>query len=317
MLALQKAPNDARALEVAGLIGVLTPTADPNRITNGMINLNKALAMAMDPGDRIRIANNLALGYQRAGNVNMGTDLLVATFKMTNRYNAAGAANLGFAPLPKNSGKDAGVAAAAMYKYLVTTPRTAMNYAKVEASYKALSAFGVKTQDIPTKGAALNLTQVYSITDGGQEVSLFDQFTAVEQKLGKGTVELGILASGEDRVQAGKPVGIFEAKFRNGQVSAIFQTRAGEGQTVARITSYSPGALLELRPIDIGTGETFRVTNGMKEAELYTRVPKDSGAVIRLFRVGQLEEWTYFPGLNFGVQIKDGAVAGITASPAG
>ena len=322
-IALQKAPDDSKAIEMAGLLGVLHPDGNPAKLSEGIINLQKAAAMATAPEDRIRIANNLAVGYQRAGDVSKGTELLVTTFAATKRYNAAGVENLGFAPLPKSMGDNAGIVANAMYMYLSSTPKSAPGYAKVESNYKAvLSQYGFQAKEIPTKGQSLNLCQVVSIVDGGQDVALFTSYNDVTKQLGKGTVELGIVAStdeegGEttDRMREGQPVGVFSVKYRGGQVLALFQTRTEDLVPLARITSYSPGAYIELRPLEAGKGENFRVTNGMKATELYARVPEDQSIAVRLFRVGQLEEWQYFPNLNFGVQVKDGVIAGLTATP--
>ncbi len=322
-IALQKAPNSARAIEIAGLIGVLHPQGNASSISNGITNLNKALSLSMDPGDRIRIANNLAVAYQRSGDVTKGTDLLVETFKITNRYNSAGAYNLGFAPFPETQKENAGVATATMYLFLKSTPKLTAeqdespDYKIVKDRYDEVTKkYGVQKQALPDKGPEISLLQVFSIVDGGQEIALLaDRYPDVEKKLGKGEVTAGILASGEDRVKPGQAVGMFETKFRNGQVIVIFNTRTGE-QEVVRVTSYSPGAYLELRPRKAEYGETFRVTVGMDEKALYARVPEDSAASARLFRVGTLEDWSYFPGLNFGVQIKDGKIAGITATPA-
>ncbi len=318
-VALRALPNDPRALEVAGLVQVLDPDGAPANLAAGIANLQKAAAMAMRPEDRLRLANNLAVGLQRSGQAVKGVETMVAAQRASTVANVTVGENLGRQAFPKSLAKDAATAADAMRNYLVLTPNFGGRYEEVQRAYASLcSGFGIKPQPVESKGSVGFLT-VLSLSDGGQTLRLFDKYADVQRKLGAGDVTLGIKPSGEDRFQAGKAVGTFEARFRGGNVLGLFQAKSSDPDPdeieMLRITSYSPGAALVMRLSDARVEREYPIAVGMAQSELDKIYPTSKLPSVQLLRVGSLEEWKYYPGLNFGVCLRDGKVAGITVTP--
>jgi hypothetical protein len=85
---------------------------------------------------------------------------------------------------------------------------------------------------------------------------------------------------------------------------------------VIRVTSYNPGAFVEMRSADDKINVSFRVTVGMSLDDFDKFLDSGSGEAKQLIHNAAMEEWIYFPGLNFGIFVKDKKVAGITVTPA-
>ena len=306
--------------ELFGLALVLDPNGTPANIQEGIKTLEAALGKAVLPDQRLRIANNLAIGYQRSGNVTTAVDKMFAEQKKTTRFNPYLAANLGAQALPsKFSADDAKLAANVLFTFLSNINQNAVGYARAESTFKAiLSKYNLKTGEIKRQG--IPLTSALSLTDGGRTIFLLRPFAEYFDQFGKA-----------DIIRAYSPTyqGILEFVWQGGNLTIVtdktFTDEVGEpgkvtkamiqALEVIRITSYNPGAAVTLQSADPQVKASFKFYVGMTVEDFNKIIPLSSGASKQLIHNAAMEEWTYFYGLNFGVYVKDGKVAGVTVCP--
>jgi predicted Zn-dependent protease len=307
--------------ELQGLAFVLEPDGKSSTISDGVKILEKALTTAVTADDRLRIANNLAIGYQRQGNITSAIDKMFAEQKKSNKYNGFLAANLGAQALPdKIKGADATLAVNVLYTYLSNTNPQATGYARVEANFRNLcQKFNLKTKEITRTGVPI--CTAFSLSDGGRTVFLLDPFSNYYRKIGA-----------LDAIQgySNKYAGLLEFVWQGGNFTILTdkgfdENDANDGKItpalvdqleVIRVTSYNPGAYLELKSADAKVNVAYRITVGMTVEEFNKILNSESGEAKQLIHNAAMEEWIYFQGLNFGIFVKDKKVAGITVTPA-
>ena len=111
--------------------------------------------------------------------------------------------------------------------------------------------------------------------------------------------------------------------FRQDQSHAAFGAAAIIGGNIAaftergsvmRVTSYEPGSYLMLKPVDTSISGVYVIKNGMSKADLEKILNPKAGVEKNLAKGGDVEVWTYYPALNFGVFYKDDKVAGLTVT---
>ena len=301
-------PKRMESLELQGLVLVLDPDGKPENLQEGIKSLQSAQAKAMTEVDKLRIANNLALGYQRSGNVSEALKTLFAAQRASNKYNAYLAVNLG-QQVPGDEFKaDAIKAEQVLYTYLTRTPSYAQGYLNAKENYsKICKKFSL--QDRKPEGGPTYLARVFSLTDGSITVNMLDNFEDIFAKLGK--ADNGYRYS--DNFE-----GMKEFVWRNGNFSIITDSRKSGDSTideVLRVTSYSPGASIDILPKDRTVEGSFHITVGMSQDDFAKILDPKGGIARNLVRAATIEEWTYYPGLNFGVLFKDKKVAGLTVCP--
>jgi predicted Zn-dependent protease len=298
----------AESIELQGLLLVLDPDGTPANIQAGINVLDSALKSSVIDAARLRIANNLAVGYQRAGNVNSATELMIGEQRKSKKYNSFLAVNLGSQELSDKYKADASTTEAVLYTFLTRSSSAASGYEKALTNYKKLcTKFNLKPREIKEKG--INLCRVMSITDGSTTYNLLDSVFDLVQILGKA----------ENASKYSKEYeGLMELVWNKGNFSVITETRAFETEfnlDVIRITSYNQGAYLDLRPTDTKVNLNFRISVGMS-LEQFSNILDPAGGMSRqLVKMATLEDWLYYPGLNMGVLIKDKKIAGITVVP--
>jgi tetratricopeptide (TPR) repeat protein len=317
---IEAEPKRQEGSELLGLALVLDPNGNSSNISEGIRTLEKSMTTAVTADDRLRIVNNLAIGYQRQGNIATAIDKMFAEQKKSNKYNGFLAANLGSQALPdKIKGADATLAVNVLYTYLSNTNPQAIGYAKVETNFNSLcQKFNLKTKEITRRGVPI--CTAFSIVDGGRTVFLLDPFENYYKKIGALEAIQGY---------SNKYAGLLEFVWQGGNFTILTDKGFSEDDKndgkitpelvaeleVIRVTSYNPGAYLEMRSADAKVDVAYRVTVGMTLEEFNRFLNSESGEAKQLIHNAAMEEWIYFHGLNFGIYVKDKKVAGITVCP--
>jgi hypothetical protein len=303
---------------------VLHPHGDENALRAGVNGLERLLSsepqLDLWEVDRRRLAfaNNLALGLMRLGEGERGARTLVQEQRADLYMLPSAAENLARLPLGSLSKDDAGLAMNVLMVFLRFTDPDAPGAKVAKRAVKAIAqkhGFQDASADPPLP---LSLCGVASMIIDGKELGLFQEFPEVTT-IFSDLPEAGTIS---------EAYGDFLFVMWNGaEVMAL--TEQGR---IVKLTSYRPGSFLELRPQrDSGLQTKYRVSVGMSEAEFWTLLQpaggreKLSAKALALFSVssftdanGQPQEeqiWTYFPTLNFGVWVVDGAIAGISVTP--
>jgi tetratricopeptide (TPR) repeat protein len=283
-LAHDMRPTDFYSLELEGLALVLDPDGKPETLQAGIKDLNDALAKATTDTQKLRTANNLALGYQRVGDVTTAVKTMLAAQRDTTKYNENLASNLGQQVPGVEFKSDAPKAETVIFTYLTRTSSASKGYDKAKENYMSLcSKFGFKPREI--KEAPISLCTVLSLTQNGKPVKILDTLESM----------LGLFGSPQNAYRYSDTYeGLKEYVWDSGKFSVITDARKVGDETfneVLRITSYTPDAYFELVPTNRAIDGKYRVSVAV-------------------------EEWTYFEGLNMGVLVKDDKIAGITVTPA-
>lgn len=314
------APKRSEGLELLGLALVLEPNGKASDISEGIQTLEKSLTTAVTPDDRLRIANNLAIGYQRQGNVASAIDKMFGEQKKSTRFNAYLAANLGAQPVPeKIKGSEATMALNVLYTYLSNTSDQATGYPRVQQTFDALKKrLGVTTKEVVRQG--IPICTAFSVVDGGRTVYMLDPFENYYRSIGAVTA----INNYNEKFSS-----MLEFVWQGGNFSILTDKEYDENDPkdgkitpefvktleVIRVTSYNPGAYIEMRSADRKVDVSFRVTVGMSIDEFNRFIDSKTGDVRPLVRNAAMEDWIYFQGLNFGIYVKDKKVAGITVCP--
>lgn len=301
-------PNRSESKELQGTVLILDPDGKPDSIAAGINALTEAAKTAGTPAAKLRIANNIAVGHQRGGNLAKAVETMLIEQRTSKLYNPNIAVNLGSQSLDAKFKGDAGIAEAVLYTYLTRTSSASRGYQKTLANYQKVCAdFGYKAREI--KDSPINLCRVLSLSDGTNTYSLFDSAFDIVKLLKK--AENGTRYS-EDYE------GLMELSWKNGQFAVLTeQSRVADEYDldVVRITSYIPGSYVDLKPIDTKINFSFRISVGMAQTEFAKVLDPAAGVQRALVKMSSLENWTYYPGLNLGVLLKDGKVSAITVSP--
>lgn len=297
-----------KSLEMKGLVLVLDPDGTPANIREGIEALKTALGKAIIDEDKLRISNNLAVGYQRSGSVTDGQKAMLVAQKGSKKYNPFIAVNLGQQPLSADLKSDALVAEAVMYTYLISSPANTDTYKKIKANWEAhCKANNLVKREL--KDNPFYFTRVLSLTDGGKTVNLYDSVKSVTEQFG---------AAENSKKYGADALGMQEHIWNSGKLSVLQESRKIGDETeveVLRITSYNTGAYLELAPEDRTVSKRERITVGMSESDLEAIVGTEEVIERNLVRMGKIEGWKYYPYCNVGVLIIDKKVAGITVAP--
>lgn len=302
-------PKRSQALELQGLALVLDPDGTPANLQEGVKILSNALTTSIVDFDRLRIANNLAIGYQRLGKVNQAIDTMMAEQKKSTKYNQSLAVNLGAQSLPAKYRPEAKLAEAVIYSYLTRTAENSPGYSKAKDTYyKICRENSLQAREV--KASGLELLRVMSINDKGREFRLFDQVLDVVDLLGK--------AQNGKQYDARYPE-MMELSWDGGNFTAMIEPTKIDDEIqheLIRITSYNKGAFVIIKPADANNNTTLKIEVGMTLAEFKKIFNPDSGEKRMLAKMGKLEEWTYFEGLSLGVIFEDNKVKAITVTPA-
>lgn len=307
-LAYDMRPTAYHSLELQGLAFVLDPDGKPENLQEGIKSLNNAMTKATTDAQKLRTANNLALGYQRSGDINKAMRTMLDAQRNSTTYNSFLAANLG-QQVPGDEFKaDAPKAEAVIYSYLTRSSSAAKGYEKALATYKSLcTKYNLKPREI--KDVPIYLCNVLSLTEKGKTVKILDKIEDLVALFGK---PQNAYRYSEDYN------GMKEFVWDSGKFSVITDARSLDGDIlseVLRITSYSAGSSFEIMSKDLTVSSKFRVTVGMSVKDFSSFLDIKGGEARSLVKAGAIEDWTYFAGLNMGVLVKDDKIVGITVAP--
>jgi tetratricopeptide (TPR) repeat protein len=298
----------SQSLEIQGLTLVLDPEGTPANLQEGVKILNGALATSIVDIDRLRIANNLAIGYQRLGNLNQAVDTMMGEQKKSTKYNQSLAVNLGAQALPVKYRPEAKLAEAVLYSYLTRTSATSPGYSKARSTYfKICQENSLKAREI--KPSDLELLRVMSINDGGREFRLFDKAVDIVTLLGK--------AQNGQQYNDKFPE-MMELSWDGGNFTAMIEPTKIDDEIkheLIRITSYNKGAFITLKPVDQNNTNVSVIEVGMSLSDLKKILDPDGGEKRMFAKMGKLEEWTYFEALSLGLIIENQKVKALTVTP--
>jgi hypothetical protein len=298
-IAIDKAPSISRSKELLALAQVLEPDGDKSTVQKGIDAFKSMLSSETDDYLKLRWANNAAVGLDRLDNLDAAYDLLISAARKNNYFIAAHGENLGRISVKNRSEADDKLALDIFYTWLIRSPSIAPNWDVVKAEYDKVAAkLGLSVKK-PEPAATL-LCKAGSIFVGGKELGLFRPSGEYLAALGKPDRATGFEEQYPD---------LLEAVWKGGDVSVLI-----ERDKILRITSYQAGSYVMLQPREKTSSSVFLITVGMTEADLNKILPP-SGAKTKLIKGGELEEWTYWSGLNMGVLLADGKVKGITVTP--
>ena len=307
-LAYDLRPELFQSLQIQGLALVLDPDGKAENIQAGIKSLNAAMAKATTDAQKLRTANNLALGYQRAGDITKAMKTMLDAQRDSTKYNEFLAVNLGQQVPGDDFKSDAPKAETVIYTYLSRTSSAARGYDKAKANYLSLcTKFGLKPRDI--KETPIYLCTVLSLTEKGKTVKILDPIENLVSLFGQPQNAYRYSDNFE---------GMKEYIWDSGNFSVVTDARKSGDETlseVLRITSYTPGSSFELFPKNQTISGKYTITVGMSVADFNKVLNLKGGETKNLVKAGAMEEWTYFTGLNMGVLVKDDKIAGITVAP--
>lgn len=294
----------ARAKELLALAQVLEPDAKKEVVQKGIDGFKAMIASLSDSKDdeilRLRLANNLCVGYHRIDDLNAGYAALMDAQRKTTYFNYALGENLGRITVNRRSDSDEQLAVNVMFTWLKNAQKVAPYWEAVHKNYvDACAKLSLKPNEIEPR--PLMFCKAVTLYVGGREYGLFRPIEEYRDGLGDPDATIRFSDTYKD---------LMELRWKAGTVS-IFTER---GQAM-RLTTYEPGSRLFLQPTDRAVSGGFNITVGMSEADLKKILDPETGVEIELAKGGDLEDWLYWPGLNLGILIEDGRVKGLTVTP--
>jgi len=295
-----KLPTSVRVSELESLATIIAPDDDKTPILGAAKKLEAMMTGSKD-FDRLRLANNVAVGYHRAGDVQKAYDVILAAQKSTTAFSPYVGQNLGRFNVPNRPKEDEALAADVMLTWLKNTPTSNTYFQIVKDHYvKSCEALGVKPADVNPKPTYL--CNVVALNFNGKEAGILIDSDEFVDTFGAPLLQQKI----DDKYP--------DVQFwvwKDGALAAL--TERGQ---IIRVSSSAVGAYIDLKASDPTVNQTYRVTVGMS-TEDFGKVLDLSKAVTKkvVGTSGNLEEWSFYPGLLFGVRVADGKIAGITVAP--
>lgn len=298
-IAKEKAPGNPMVAELEALAKVLDPNANKDNILAGAAAFEGLANSTDDKYVALRYAANAGVGYQRGGNLQKAYDVMITVQKTTEYYNAALAENLGRVKVTNRARETSILAINVMAAWLGRTPTASPYWQSVKDNMDAVcKELNVASPKI--EAAPIFLTQVVSVFHDGKECPMFMSQDDLVGKFGKADLALRFDNRYPD---------LMELRWSSGKFS-VFVERGNS----MRLTSYTDGDYLYLRPKDRTVQGVFQIKVGMSEADFAKVLNPKGGVAKKLAKGGDVEDWLYYSSLNFGVLIEGGVVKGITVT---
>ncbi len=297
--ALVKAPDNIDAQENQALGQILEPNGDKATIQKGVDWFNAHTTSASNAAVKLRYANNAAVGYQRNGELQKAFDTIMAVQRTTDTFNPAVGENLGRLNVTNASPETLKLLASVVFTWLSDTPKQAPSWGTVKTTFDDLiKKGGFKGMEIEQKPTYL--CEVVNLVTSNKELGVLMPENAFFDALGKADLRVTFTDRFPD---------LAEYRWNGGSVTAF--TERGN---VMRVTSYEAGSYLLLKPVDTSISGVYVIKNGMSKADLEKILNPKAGVEKQLAKGGEVETWTYYPALNFGVFYKEDKVAGLTVT---
>ncbi len=288
-----------RIEELALIAAALDPDAEKAALLSAGDKLSEK-SRTGEKADRIRMANNAAVAYQRAAELQKAYDIILATLKQTKSFSNYFAQNLGRFTVNGRPKEDELLVLDVMVQWLNEAPSTNPYYKIVREAYtKGCQKAGVPEKEV--KPRSTFLCNAVSMVVNGKEVPLMVDTAEYTEALGQPDKKLKINDQYPD-VQIWRwPEGLLTILTERGQV--------------VKITSNAIGSYVDLRPKDRAVNVNYRIIVGMTEEDFGKILDLSKGVEAKIIGASGIELWTYFPALMLAVQRKDSRIVGITVSP--
>ena len=297
--AISKNPGSEAAMETLAVAQVLEPDGAKSVVQTGIDWFKAHATGAKDATTRLRYANNAAVGYQRLGDIDSAYASVFNAQKADSLFSPASGENLGRVKVQRSADDDT-FAAAVLAKWLGNTPQSSPYWTIVKGTFDGIVAARNLKAD-PIKPSPIALCQVTTLVTSKSNLGVLLPLSGAQQLLGKPSSGGYFDERWKDFV---------EYQWHDGSVRIL----AEEGQ-IMRITSSEAGAYLVLKPVDPTLTDEIKISVGMTKEDLFKQINEEATVKKPLGNGLDVEDWTYFPGLNSGVFIKDGVVKAITVSP--
>jgi tetratricopeptide (TPR) repeat protein len=298
--AVTKNPGNEEAEALLALGYVLEPDSKPDAVNAGIKWFDAEALATKDEATRLRFANNAAVGYSQLGNFTKATETLMNAQRGSNVFNPALGENLGLVGPTSASKDDNTLAANVLFTWLNNTPQTSDRWDVVKKTFDDIcTKAGIQANAIKPKPGYL--CQVMTLVSDNKEIGLLLPVDAITKFIG---------APQDTITFADKWPDLTELRWSDGALTMLT-----ERNEIMRVTSYVPGAYLNLKPTDTTSQSAWQVKVGMSKDELSkildpsTAVPKD------LAKGDKVESWSYFADLGIGVLLEGDVVTGITVTP--
>lgn len=283
-------PADPRVAELRALTLILDPRKKTDNIAAGVKQMQSLAAKAMTDADKLRFANNIALGLQRQGNLKQavaGLWTAVNAIKSKDNFNASAAENLTAWQLPKVEKGQAAAFANYVATWLNTSYPDSDRYKAVLKAYNTFCTTNkVKGPEIETPD--ISVSRIISMVIDGKEFTLLDPISKVVEKLGKA----------EKFTYYNERYKSFGEYRWSGGDFLIFADR----NQAYRITSYRSGTKVQIKPKDLAVQSWITIEVGKTIKGV---LPIDVADLpdINLVRTTEVEKWKYLPGLGLALSV--------------
>ncbi|MBI5708331.1 MAG: M48 family metallopeptidase [Armatimonadetes bacterium] len=295
-----KAPSHPMVAELEALAKVLDPEAGHSaQMLEGARAFEDMANKTSDKAAKLRYAANAGVGFQRGGDLQKAYDVMIVAQKQSDFYNAALAESIGRIKVTNRAKETASLAVDVMATWLARTPQASPYWQSVKKNLdevcKELSIDVPKLETTP-----IYLCKVVSIFHSGKEVGMFMPQDDLFTLFGKADLALSFDERYPD---------LMEIRWSSGDF-AVFTERG----KALRLTSYTDGDYLYLRPKERTIQGVFQIKVGMTEEEFGKILNVKGGASLDLAKGGKIEKWLYYPGMNMGVYLDGGKIKGITVT---
>lgn len=299
--ALAKAPNNLRAQELRFLALVLDPEQTPANLQEGIAGFRSLMAKEATEADKLRYANNLAIGLQRTNQLVEAVKAMVSASEASTLYSAYLAMNMGLKGMEHITESDAEVAVSMIQTWLSNTPSIHRDYPTMKAAYTAAcTKFGYVAKDITPFPIFLCQATTLTFKDG-KEISLFEPPRKANDLFGIADIAYTFTDMYPD---------LREICWNDKRFNMVV-----DKDIIYRVTTYEEGSGIQLRPMDDTIDGVWNIRVGMTKADVEKILNLGAAMKKPFVRSGQVEEWTYFPSLMLGILFDGDKVAGVTVSP--
>jgi hypothetical protein len=294
-----KQPTNERVLELETLASALAPDASNENLIKAGDTL-AALATKGSNYDRVRYANNAGVAYHRAGEIQKSYDVIINTLKATRNFSSYLGQNLGRFNVPDRSKEDETLVLDVMVQWLNSAPSSNRFYGTVKDTYtKGCTKIGIQAKDTTPKPTYLCYAAALTIKD--KVCPILVDTNEYTDAFGMPLKKITISEQYPD---------VQFWTWNDGEVAVLTERGA-----VTRVSTNVTGTYLDLRPKDETVTGVYRVVVGMTEEDFSKILDLSKSVEKKIVGVTGIETWSYYPNLQFGVQRKDGRIAGIVITP--
>lgn len=303
---LAKDKTNPKGLELLAIAQVLDPDLDAKTVREGVSTLESLAKPISDVDEKLRFANNIALGKMRLRQEKPAIKSMMdaqrsATSGTNVSINLILASNFARVKPSTIDKKDLAIVEAVTYTYLNNTDNTTENRDRAISNYTEIcKRANLKPRELST--ATTKMCSALAIRHKGEQLVLLSPSSDFVSKFGAPS-----LKTDYDKLYPD----LQEMMWTLDDLTIISQ-----GDQVLRITTYADGDSLILRTKSAVDPKEYEVKIGMSLADLETMLSEPFHQEVDLLKTSQLETWRYFPEMGFGVRVNEaGNIDGLTVTP--